>query len=178
MTRQLADKQTVFVEEYLIDLNATQAAIRAGYSANRASEIGYQLLQKTTVADAIAQAMAERSMRTQVTQDQVIRELARIGFSDMRRFARWDEDGVTMIPSDELSSEDAAAISEVSEHSTVKVTARGDGEKRVEERVLNRTLRFKLHSKTEALAKLAEHLGMVKNPSLNIDKAIVMFDLK
>ena len=151
----------MFVQEYLVDLNATQAAIRAGYSPQSASKIASQLLDNTRVADAIAQAMADRVMRTHVTQDQVVRELARIGFSDMRRFARWDADGVTMIASDELSDEDAPAIAEVSEHATIKTIVRGDEEKRIEERVLNRTLRFKLHSKTDALAKLAEHLGMV-----------------
>ena len=74
----LNEKQARFVDEYLIDLNATQAAIRAGYSAKRASEIGYQLLQKTTVQESIAKAMAERSKRTGINQDRVITELAKI----------------------------------------------------------------------------------------------------
>lgn len=59
--RGLTDKQKRFVEEYLIDLNATQAAIRAGYSKNRASELGYQLLQKTTVQQAIEAAQNKRA---------------------------------------------------------------------------------------------------------------------
>jgi len=74
----LTDKQAKFVDEYLIDLNATQAAIRAGYSANRASEIGYQQLQKTTVQEAIAEAMEKRSKRVQRTADDVMRDLAAI----------------------------------------------------------------------------------------------------
>lgn len=73
--RGLTDKQKRFVEEYLIDLNATQAAIRAGYSKNRASELGYQLLQKTTVQQAIEAAQNKRSERVQITQDDVIRML-------------------------------------------------------------------------------------------------------
>ncbi|WP_439259499.1 terminase small subunit [Lonepinella sp. BR2930] len=72
---KLTDKQKRFVEEYLVDLNATQAAIRAGYSANRASEISYQLLQKTTVQNAIQNAQNQRSNRTQVTQDKIIENL-------------------------------------------------------------------------------------------------------
>lgn len=60
---RLTAKQKKFCDEYLIDLNATQAAIRAGYSVKRASEVGYQLLQKTTVKHAIDKAMAERSRR-------------------------------------------------------------------------------------------------------------------
>ena len=69
---KLTAKQQRFVEEYLIDLNATQAAIRAGYKAGnsqRASEIGNELLQKAPVSEAIQQAMAERSKRTGINQD-------------------------------------------------------------------------------------------------------------
>lgn len=74
-SRGLTDKQKRFIEEYLIDLNATQAAIRAGYSKNRASELGYQLLQKTTVQQAIQDAQNKRSERVQITQDDVLRDL-------------------------------------------------------------------------------------------------------
>lgn len=84
---KLTAKQEAFVKEYLIDLNATQAAIRAGYSANRASELGYQLLQKTTVTKAIARAMEERSKRTGITADMVINELATIAFANGTDFA-------------------------------------------------------------------------------------------
>ena len=61
---RLTKKQATFVAEYLVDLNATQAAIRAGYSKRRASEIAWQLLQKTTVSAEIEKALAERSRRT------------------------------------------------------------------------------------------------------------------
>ncbi len=71
----MTPKQTRFVEEYLIDLNATQAATRAGYSAKRAAEQGYQLLQKTTVQQAIQNAQQTRSKRTEITQDEVIEGL-------------------------------------------------------------------------------------------------------
>ena len=74
---KLTPKQKRFVAEYLVDLNATQAAIRAGYSEKRASEIGYQLLQKTTVQAAIQAAMADREKRTGVTQDWVSRSFTR-----------------------------------------------------------------------------------------------------
>ncbi len=59
----LTKKQRLFVDEYLLDLNATQAAIRAGYSTRRATEIGYQLLQRPEVAQAIQAAMAEHMKR-------------------------------------------------------------------------------------------------------------------
>ncbi len=74
----LTAKQKLFVQEYLVDLNATQAAIRAGYSQKRAGELGYQLLQKTTIQEAINQALAARQKRTQVSQDYVIDKLRQI----------------------------------------------------------------------------------------------------
>ncbi|HBO6906417.1 terminase small subunit [Pseudomonas aeruginosa] len=79
----LTKKQRLFVDEYLIDLNATQAAIRAGYSTRRATEIGYQLLQRSEVAQAIQAAMAERSKRTEVEADYVIRRLREIDEMDV-----------------------------------------------------------------------------------------------
>ncbi|WP_432416081.1 terminase small subunit [Pseudomonas aeruginosa] len=79
----LTKKQRLFVAEYLIDLNATQAAIRAGYSTRRATEIGYQLLQRPEVAQAIQAAMAERSKRTEVEADYVIRRLREIDEMDV-----------------------------------------------------------------------------------------------
>lgn len=82
---KLTPKQARFVEEYLVDLNATAAAIRAGYSRNRASEIGWQLLQKTTILRAVQAAQAERSARTQITQDYVISNLREIVERCMQR---------------------------------------------------------------------------------------------
>lgn len=71
----LTGKQARFVAEYLIDLNATQAAIRTGYSAKTAYSQGQRLLKDVEVAAAIAAALATRSERTEITQDMVLREL-------------------------------------------------------------------------------------------------------
>lgn len=78
----LTDKQRRFVDEYLVDLNATQAAIRAGYSEDTARQIGSENLSKPDIADAIAEAMAERSKRVQITADEVLRELKDIATTD------------------------------------------------------------------------------------------------
>jgi len=61
---RLTAKQKRFIEEYLIDMNATQAAIRAGYSPDSAKEIGCENLTKPNIKAAIDKAMAERSRRT------------------------------------------------------------------------------------------------------------------
>ncbi len=73
----LTPKQQLFVAEYLLNLNATQSAVRAGYSKKTAEQQGYQLLQKPSVRQAVTKAMEARSERTGVTQDQVIEGLLR-----------------------------------------------------------------------------------------------------
>ena len=78
MAARLTDKQQRFVAEYLIDLNATQAAIRAGYSAKNADKIGSQLLGKTRVAEAIQAEKTARSERTEIDQDYVLKKLKEI----------------------------------------------------------------------------------------------------
>lgn len=83
MARKLTKKQQLFVDEYLIDLNATQAAIRAGYSVNSARDIGCENLTKPNIQQAIAEHMAERSKRTGVNQDRIVLELAKIAFVNM-----------------------------------------------------------------------------------------------
>lgn len=73
--QRLTAKQQRFVEEYLIDLNATKAAVRAGFSAKTAEQQGYQLLQKTLVAQAIQQGMDARSERTEISADYVLQSI-------------------------------------------------------------------------------------------------------
>ena len=73
----MTKKQKRFVEEYLVDLNATQAAIRAGYSPQTARDIGCENLTKPNIQNAIATAMADRSRRTGINQDRVIQEIAK-----------------------------------------------------------------------------------------------------
>lgn len=80
MAGNLTPKQQAFVNEYLIDLNATQAAIRAGYSEKNAHKIGPELIGKTRIAEALREAQKERQERTFITQDRVIREIAENAF--------------------------------------------------------------------------------------------------
>ena len=72
----MTNKQKRFIEEYLIDFNATQSAIRAGYSPKSAFIIGDENLKKPQIKSKIEKALAERSRRTGITQDRVIQELA------------------------------------------------------------------------------------------------------
>ena len=148
----MTDKQKRFVEEYLIDLNATQAAIRAGYSPNRASEQAHQLLQKTTVQKAIAESMAKRSKRTGVTQDRVVRELAKIAFLDMTQVV--DDHGRIK---DDATPEDRACIESIK----YKSSSSDQGES------VEREVKVAL----KALELLGKHLGMYSD-KLNIEGAV------
>lgn len=106
---KLTRKQERFVEEYLVDLNATQAAIRAGYSAKNADKIGSQLLGHSRVRARIDERMAELSRRTGVNQERIIRELARIAFVDPTRVVNMDDAAIR----EEATEDDRAAIASV-----------------------------------------------------------------
>ena len=140
----LNDRQARFVAEYLVDLNATQAAIRAGYSPDTANRIGPRLLSNVGVAAAIAEAQAARGRRTEVTADRVVLELARVAFGDPRRVMGWGPGGVRLRPSAELADEEAAIVAEASQ----TVTEAGG------------TIRLKTVDKLGALRLLGQHLGM------------------
>ena len=83
----LTDKQKRFCEEYLIDLNATQAAIRAGYSTKTAEQTASRLLRNVKVQEYIAKRQKELSRSTEITQERVIKELALIAFSNNADYA-------------------------------------------------------------------------------------------
>jgi phage terminase small subunit len=144
----LTDKQQRFVEEYLIDLNATKAAQRAGYSEKTAMEQGYQLLQKTSVQTALAHAMEARAKRTEITADRVLQEYANIAFGNMREYAEFSQDGIFFKDSQTLSDMQMARISELSQE-----TKEFNGAKTT-------TTKFKLYCKDHALVNLMKHLGL------------------
>lgn len=91
----LTPKQVLFVEEYLVDLNATQAAIRAGYSEKTAGRIGAENIQKPVIQEAIAERMKMRIERTEITQDRVLMDIELIKHDAMRVLE--DKDGRKMM---------------------------------------------------------------------------------
>lgn len=110
-----------FVEEYLVDLNGTRAAIRAGFSERTVAQQATRLLRNVQVQQAIADAQLARSKRTQVTADAVVERLAVVGFADPRDVVRWGPWGVEVHESDDLTPEQAAAVAEM----TYRVTKDG-----------------------------------------------------
>ena len=108
---KLTAKQQRFVDEYLIDLNATQAAIRAGYSEKTAFSIGTENLRKPLIQKAIQQRKQAREQRTEITQDRVIQELAAIGFARATDYAKIvPGGGVDFVSTDELTESQKAAV--------------------------------------------------------------------
>lgn len=140
----MTKKQKRFVEEYLIDLNATQAAIRAGYSPDTARSIGNENLTKPDIRAHIDRAMAERSRRTGVNADRVVTELAKIAFVN----------AVDVIDHETATVKEGALPEDTAAIQSVKVKTFGeDGLER----------EIKMADKLKALELLGKHLGMFKD---------------
>lgn len=148
---KLTDKQSRFCEEYIIDLNATQAALRAGYCVKTVNPQGSQNLAKVSIQNEIVRLKAERSERTQITADNVVIELAKIGFSNIEDFLTVDKDGEVYLKDfDAIEREKLAAIESVK----ISTTKNKDDSREY------KTTQFKLHSKLNALEQLGKHLGI------------------
>ena len=142
----LTPKQKRFVAEYLIDLNATAAAKRAGYSEKTAYSIGLETLKKPEIQNAIQEAMQERQQRTEITQDMVIQELAKLGFFDIRKL--FDKDGKPLDIS-KLDDDTAAALVGLD----VQDVSDSDGN------YVGFIKKYKMADKIKALELLGKHLG-------------------
>lgn len=165
----LTAKQQRFCEEYIVDLNATQAAIRAGYSANTASETGYENLRKPQIAEYIQQLMDNRSERTEITADMVLKEYAKIGFSSITDYLKVEESEMVIDFVGEGDSKrpvmqtvqsvkifDTDSVETVKMHAVAEIKQTKDG------------IALKLHDKKGALDSIARHLGMF-NDKVNVD---------
>src|SRR5690348_1403477 len=140
--RELNAKQARFLDEYLIDLNATQAAIRAGYSRRTAGKIGPQLLGKTGIRAALRARQDALQDRAGVHQEQVIAALAAIAFADIRDYVESDQAGERLRPMSALSRAQRLAIADAKQ--------------------LDDGFRLRLHCKLRALDMLARHLGLYR----------------
>lgn len=143
MANKLTPKQRRFIDEYLIDLNATQAAIRAGYSEKTAYSIGLQNLKKLEIQAEIQKRRNRLQSKLEITQERVLQELAAIAFANGADYAKVVNSGllptVEMIPTDELPPEKLPAIA------GIKANQYG--------------VEVKLHDKVKALELLGKYLG-------------------
>jgi len=153
-TEELTAQQLRFIDEYMIDLNGKQAAIRAGYSERTAESQASRLLRHVKVQSEVSKRQAERSKRCEITADKVLKELAMLGFANMKNYMRAGPSGDPYLDFSNLTEEQTAALQEV----TVEDYVDGRGE---DAREVKR-VKFKLADKRAALVDIGKHLGMFK----------------
>lgn len=146
-----------FVEEYLIDLCGSHAAIRAGYAPAHADSQAAQMLDMPCVKEAVDKAMAERSRRTGITQDRVLRELARIAFIDPQNIVDFQDASIKP----DLSEDDRVAIA------SVRYDASAEGPHR----------EVKLYDKLKALELLGRHLALFTDVQVVKDVPVIVDDI-
>ena len=142
--RTLTEREKRFIDEFLVDLNGAAAVRRAGYTASNSKQHAWYILKRPRIQAAIEAALAERSERTAVSADRVVKELGRIAFADLRNAVEWragaGKGEIALKDSGALDQDMASAIAEVSQ------TAQG--------------IKLKLHDKQQALTALGRHLGI------------------
>jgi phage terminase small subunit len=159
--KKLTGKQERFVAEYLVSLNATDAARKAGYSAGSAAVIGCENLMKPNIKAVIDAEMEKRAERTRVDADKVVKELAKVGFSDLRELAKWDEGGVRWRNSSELEDDAAASVKDLVFTHEVRYDKNG-------ERIETTNTKLQLHDKMAALKSLAQHTGILNDTTQGV----------
>lgn len=137
--RDLSPKQLRFVEEYCVDFNGKQAALRAGYTRNQASNAAHTIKLNSDVQKAITRRMVLLGLKCEITKDQLIAQLRRVAFADLRNVVQWNEHGVALVASADLTDDNAACVSEVSQTK--------DG------------VKIKTHDKITAIGQLSKMLG-------------------
>lgn len=144
---KLTAKQKLFCDEYLIDLKATPAAIRSGYSNSYANKKAFLLLDKPDIKAYIDERMKDREKRTEITQDKVLQEFAKIAFANTTDYVEVKDMGqykmVSVKPTKDMTSDQVVAIA------SIKQGANG--------------IEIKLHDKVKALEDIGRHLGMFKD---------------
>jgi phage terminase small subunit len=156
-------RERLFIDEYLIDLNGTKAAERAGYKAKSAKVTAARLLTKANVQAALEVGYQERQLRTRTTADNTVRELARLAYSDISAY--FDEHG-NVKPLSELTADQRAAIASIR---VVKKNPFGGTVEYVQE--------FKLWNKPRALEILAKHQGLLREDGGQVAADVPAFAL-
>ena len=158
----LSPKQLYFCNEYLVDFNATRAAIRAGYSKKTAKEQGYRLLTKDHVRKKLKELITQQTVRTQVDADKVIKEASRVALADVGM--AFNKDGtfkaIHDIPKDLRRAISGIKISEVFE---------GTGKKR---KLTGYIKEVKFWSKDKNIDTLMKHLGLFQRDREQIGQSL------
>jgi phage terminase small subunit len=154
-----AERLALFVAEYLIDMNATRAAIRCGYAANSAAVTASRLMKDPWVKAELRRALQERKKRLKLTAERFDEEVAKLAYSNVLDY--WDRatGGINLAAVDR---DQAAAISELKVN-TIELPAHGPADQFGNGPVLiSRTVKFKTHSKPQALMLMGRRLKLLK----------------
>lgn len=162
---KLTAKQKRFCQQYMIDLNATQAAIRSGYSEKCAPEIASENLIKPNIQAYIHELQRNLEEKTQITTEKVLMELARIGFANVQDFVNG---GNSILELKHMEREKVAAVSSIT--STVRETVG----KRGSPGEVTTVTKITFHDKVKALEDLGKHLGVFERD--NKQKSLVVVD--
>jgi phage terminase small subunit len=160
-------RQQRFVQEYLVSLNATQAANLAGYAHPQVQ--GPRLLFNVAIKEAVDRARGRIADKLEVTAERVIQEYARIAFANLSHAARWTRDAMEAVPSAELDANTAAAVKSVTIRRTVTQGRNGETE--------HTEQRIEMHDKKGALDSLARHLGLFKADQIDLTTLRAMAEL-
>jgi phage terminase small subunit len=168
--KTLTDKATRFVDEYLVDLNATQAAIRAGYSKTSAYSIGCENLTKPDIQNEISQRQKDLQKKTKITTERVLAEYAKIAFSNLTDIVDYATGTISIESFKNLTPEQKHCIKKIK---FVTVVQRGsDGEPSPVERV-----EIELFDKQRSLDSLARHLAMFDGKAEADDYAPTIYNI-
>ena len=156
---KLTPKQEMFCKEYLIDLNATQAAVRAGYSEKTGHEQGSQLLAKLSIQNRVQQLLEERSNRVQLSADEVLWELKNILQSDIKNYVDIDPNtgAIRAKGFDDMPEGASRALQSIEEDRVIKESADGA------QTTVHDKIKFRLCSKEKMIELAMRHLGMLKD---------------
>lgn len=160
----LTPKQEMFCREYLVDLNATQAYIRAGYAAKGATQSASRMLANVNVAARLKELYEQRAQRVELEADDILRELKRCALFDIRKVVNWGGNEVTFTPSHVLDDDTAAAIQSVKAKTTRIESEDGPAIERVE-------MELRFTNKLTALQTAMDHLGLREPKPKDADKS-------
>lgn len=145
----ITDQQKLFCHEYMKDFNGTQAAIRAGYSKKTANEQAVRLLANISLQKYLETLKQKAANKNEELTERIKNELIKIGFSDIREYL--DEDN-TIKDISQLPKELTACVESIKKSETKFGEGKSTGTKT--------SIQFKLHSKLDALEKLARYVGL------------------
>ncbi|HDZ37156.1 MAG TPA: terminase small subunit [Marinobacter sp.] len=149
---QATPKQKRFIEEYPIDFNGTQAAIRAKFSKKTAAQQATRLLKNVHIQAAIQKRVGKLTTKVDITVERIVSELAKVGFSNLGEYFRISKDGEPYIDLSAITEEQSAALQEIMVEDFTD--GRGDDARNV------RRVKIKTLDKLNALDKLGKYLGM------------------